>query len=218
MTTKILVNAPPGAGMRTITQFLEIMVGSFDDIALNEIGGNHNHTTGNMFVTRGPNTVGFRYIPFKPVEYLEQVNPPKTGIEYNRDYMFLGFHCFTHELHDNIDALSDWKILNIWLKTPMQADLAASLCMLKNQMIHENLSLKKAMKLACLNSRYVFENHPTALEYFDDLPDNIVDVDYFEFFENPEPYLRSLIPEATDDRVELAVKAVHKYWKIQHEE
>lgn len=211
MTRKIIVSAPPGAGMRSILQFLEILVGSRDSIRLDENGG--SHLENNTSMNAGPNTAHWKYIPFRPAEYCKDI-PELQKFNHDVPYMFTSVHYSTSDIVNNIEKLKDWTMLKIDIVTVEEAQMAAVLNAIKYVLPYSGMSIKSAlfktlnMQTGLLEDHYPVEN----------LPDNIVQASYFDFYKNPEPYLRRLIPEASDERVKLAVNAVNVYWKRQNED
>lgn len=210
MTTKVMISYPPGAGGRILMQCLEIMAGSYDSLEMDELGG--GHASNNAILHRGRYSLNHHY-PVKPARYMPELPPPITKTP-DIEYIFSSKHYDAEDIIENLDKFADWRVLKICIASQEEADMISTLNCVKYAIRHSNLTQKQAIMDAIQQSRNSKKRHAM----IGNLPENFIEVSYNDFYTDPEPYLRRLLPEVADDRVELAVKAVREYWKRQNEE
>lgn len=211
---KIIIATPPGCGNGFLLQVLSVLVGELDEIKLALDGS--THISDNIRTFNSIYSLPQEYLPFKSSTLCTEIGE-LIPINTNQQYVFILTHYTTQDIIKNIDNISDWRLLFLTLNKLDEIDLAVTLNAIKYKQRTNNFSLKRIMLDSIKQARYII-NDKVYVPFDINVPENIIESSYFDFYTDPVPFLRRLVPSATPDRLKKAESCIREYWNKQFED
>jgi len=216
---KIIVSFPPGGGGRCIYLALEILLGEADSLSITSTGSTHHST--NNHLAKYKHDLSQHALPFLPTYYHTDPGEAAGSKPWNAEdysdkeqYGIINCHLSTDEIQNNMDILSDWRVLKMDCNTNAEGYMIASLKMLKFRMpMQLDKTIADRIEHRDANIKHIVRLHKPI---HTTVPSNIIQVSYFDFWNDPIPILLQLVDNISAERIELCRNELTRYWDLQN--
>lgn len=208
---KIFVSFPPGGGYGAITQAMEILIGSQDDIAVGNNGSTHREDNPHMRLKKAKHVFSWDYTPGAPIKWcswLKESLPLPESVP--DDILITGNHYETSELEAKKDRFDDWIVLHICNATLEDALRTWTFNALKMRIpAGWPLPDTKEKQMSQIREQY------NVFRKMSHVPENFISVGHYDFFQNPSKFLRPIFSGVPEERFELVEREIKNYWNHQ---